>query len=69
MLLIVIGVITAIVTTMANNQKESPLFWGMFTFALCVVGMGMYGILGTLIAGLATLGLLHLKLACFGKAS
>ena len=64
--LFVLGGIVVAVATVANNEEESPLLWGLLALICGVIGGMVFGIIGQLCGGAAAFGLMQLKIARFG---
>ncbi|MCA9069265.1 MAG: hypothetical protein KDA84_10100 [Planctomycetaceae bacterium] len=64
--LILLAVMMGAVAAAANGQDDSPLLWGAITLVLCLVGGAFGGLIGMLVAGAASFGLLQLKIAKWG---
>lgn len=64
-LIIVVGM-AAGVATLANNNEDSPVLWGLVTFICGIIGSSMFGFLGGLIGAVVGAVIYLVKHAKFG---
>ena len=66
MSLIIIVALAAVVATLANNNSDSPVLWGLVTFICGIIGLSVFGFSGGLIGAVAGAAIYLVNHARFG---